>query len=169
MRGMRYQHNTTFRILSLLIALLTLTSSLEGQTGDWQAVRRLDSGIPVSVKVKRSYYCIFQYVTDDELVCGVPRPIFRYATRIFPRAQIREVRKLPNPDQMKSAKIGAGIGAATLATAGAIRCTKHRAECAPPAFSIPVAGLIGAFVGSLVGMAVPLFQVFRRGKVIYKG
>lgn len=157
------------RIFSLIFALLTLTSSLRAQTGDWQAVQQLNPGIPVSVKVKRSYYCIFHYANEDELVCGVNRPLLQLTPRSFLRVQIREVRVWPDPRKSKGGKIGAGIGAGTVAVAALIAGRNNPSSEYPDALTIPVAMAGGAFAGWLVGGLVSaVHAAFQRGKVIYR-
>ena len=167
MRGMRNQHNVTFRTVTLIVASLTFVSSLQAQTGDWQAVKNITPGSPTAVNAQRRYHCDFEYATDDKLVCTVYRrrpfgsPTSSAIT--ISRAAIREVRTLPDPDLDRGALIGAGIGGGTLAVAAAINGGPNRGVAAFFAF------LAGAFVGYIVGGMVPIFQVmFQRGKVVYK-
>ena len=168
MRGMRNPHNTASRILSLIVAPLIFVSCVQAQTGDWQAVKNLPSGIPVTVKAKRRQHCIFQYATDDKLVCTARRRS-RHLTFAFPRAEVRQVRTPPGPGWEKGGLVGAEIGAATVATAVTFNCASKQFECAAPAIVIPLSGVAGAGAGWIVGsIASGLHDVFRRGTVIYK-
>lgn len=166
---MRYPNSTLRRILALMVASLTIASTLEAQTGDWQAVQNLTPGTRLSVKLKLSYYCIFQYATDDEVVCGVPRPFFRFGTRSYPRAKIREIRIPPDPRKSKGGKIGAGIGAGTVVVAAVIAGRNNPSPEYPDALTIPVAAAGGAFAGWLIGGLVSAVHgTFKKGKLIYK-
>jgi ABC-type Fe3+-siderophore transport system permease subunit len=97
------------------------------------------------------------------LVCEVrkPRSFLATITVIIPRAEVREVRVLP--DEGKYAAIGAGIGAGAGAVTVGIHSKSNRGV---DAF---FGALAGAGVGALAGAFVSLFQlVIQRGKTIYK-
>jgi hypothetical protein len=147
------------RIISSMLALFMLGSSLQAQTGDWRAVKNLEPGTHIIVKAQRGYYCRVEGATDDQLVCEVQkRRSLRHVTLTIPRAEVREVRTLPN--QAKSAWIGAGIGAGAGAIAGG---SGSRTSRGANAF---FGALAGAGLGALIGAFVPLFRI--RGKIIYK-
>jgi hypothetical protein len=147
------------RIISSMLVLLMLGSSLQAQTGDWRAVQNLKLGSRIIVKAQRRYLCSIDGATDDQLVCEVQkRRSLGHTTLTIPRAEVSEVRTLPN--QAKDAWIGAGIGAG----AGAIAAgSGSRTSRGANAF---FGALAGAFFGGLVGAFVPLFQL--RGKIIYQ-
>jgi hypothetical protein len=150
-------------MISSMLVLLLLGSNAEARknTGDWRAVENLKPGTNIIVKEQQKYSCRFEGANDDQLVCVVHRPWFLgRTTLVIPRAEIREVRTLPN--QAKDMWIGAGVGAGAGAIAGAT--SKDY-----PGFDAFVEGLGGAAAGAIVGGIVPIFQwLIRHGKVIYK-
>ena len=150
------------RMIHCMFALLIAASSAQAQTGDWQAVKNLKPGSQVIVKAQRGYSCSVEGANDDQLVCEVQEHrSLRTSTLTIPRAEVREVRVLPN--QAKDAWIGAGIGAGV----GAI--VAGSASRASPGANAFFGALGGAGLGALVGAMVPLFQfIFQRGKIIYK-
>ena len=148
--------------LMLVVLLAGLNGQAKTKTGDWQAVKNLKAGTHVIVKAQHKFWCSVANASEEELVCEVRHPrSFQTFTLVIPRAEIREVRTLPN--QAKDAWIGAGIGAG----AGAIVAgTNSRTYPGVNAF---FGGLAGAGGGALVGAIVPIFQVvFRGGKLIYR-
>jgi len=147
----------TSNLIFLMIAL-----SLQAQTGDWKSVENLAPGTRIIVKAQRNYLCGFEGVIDDQLVCETRKPrSFSTISVNIPRADIREVRTLP--DQAKSAAIGAGIGAG----AGAVLAGSS--SKASPGANAFFGALGGAGFGALVGMIVPVVRfAIHRGKVIYK-
>jgi hypothetical protein len=151
------------QIISSLFVVLLLGWNAQAQTGDWQAVENLKLGTHVIVKAQHRYACSVEGTTEEQLVCEVRQPrSFRTTTLTIPRAEIHEVRTLPN--QSKDAWIGAGIGAGAGAVTAA--STSRTARGANAFFG----ALGGAGVGALVGGMVAVFQViFQRGKLIYKG
>jgi hypothetical protein len=148
--------------ISSILAGLLFGSNAQAQTGDWRAVQDLNPGSRILVKSQHSYLCSVEGTTDEELVCEVQkRRSLGTSTIMIPRAEIREVRVLPN--QAKEAWIGAGIGAGAGAIAAGAGSRTYKGA---NAF---FGGLAGAGLGALVGAAVPVFQViFRRSKLIYK-
>lgn len=147
-----------------MLAALLLGASAQAKTknGDWRAVEDLVPGTHVIVKAQSKYACTVEGANEDQLVCWVhQRRSFRTVSIVIPRAEIREVRTLPN--QAKDAWIGAGIGGAAGAVAAGTSSRDY------PGFHAFVGGLAGAGAGALVGATVPIFQVlFHGGKLIYK-
>ena len=149
-------------LAALVVLFLGPNAQAKKRTGDWRVVENLKPGTHVIVKAQHKYSCIVEGATDDELVCEVHQPrSFRTITMTIPRAEIREVRTLPN--QARDAWIGAGIGGA----AGAVVAgTNSRTYPGVNAF---FGGLAGAAGGALVGATVPIFQyLIQHGKIIYK-
>lgn len=149
-------------VLSSLLVLLLCAPGVRAQKNDWRKVEQLEPGSWLHVKAQRKYFCVLEGVAHDELICEVHlRRSFATATIAIPRSEVREVRKLPNPDdQHRDGWIGAGIGA----TAGAILAgTGARAYRGANA---AVGGLGGGAAGYFAGALVPLFQM--HGKLIYK-
>src|SRR5262250_3106981 len=92
-----------------LLALIVFASNLQAQASDWKTVQNLPSGARIIVKAQHKYSCELQGTTDDELLCAVQkRRSFGTIVVRIPRAEVREVRTLPN--QGRSAAIGAGLG-----------------------------------------------------------
>jgi hypothetical protein len=150
-------------MLAGVIALFPVSNAqAKKKTDDWQAVQNLKPGTRVIVKAQRNYACAAEGATEDELVCEVHRPrSFGSITVKIPRAEIREVRALPN--QAKDAWIGAGIGGA----AGAVAAGTNSRDY--PGFHAFIGGLAGAGAGALVGATVPIFEyLIQHGKIIYK-
>ena len=154
--------NKQLRIISSMLVVLLFGSNAQAQTGDWQAVENLKLGTRVIVKAQHRYACSVEGTTEEQLVCEVHQPrSFRTTTLTIPRAEIREVRTLPN--QSKDAWIGAGIGAGAGAVTAA--STSRTSRGANAFFG----ALAGGLVGGIVGMTVPVFQlIFQHGKIIYK-
>jgi len=150
------------RIIFVMLVVSLFVSRAQAQIGDWRSVESLKPGSHVIVKAQHKYSCMVEDANDDQLVCEVhlPRP-FRTITLAIPRAEVREVRTLPN--QAKDAWIGAGIGGAAGATAAGTNSRDY------PGFHAFVGGLAGAGGGALVGATIPIFQyMIQRGHVIYK-
>jgi hypothetical protein len=151
------------RIIGMLLAALLVLPNAQAQMRDWRAVRDLPPGTRIMVKAEHRYPCSFLSATEDELSCEVPENwrLSLPAQMTFSRVEIREIRKEPN--QVKDAWIGAGIGGAAGAAAAASTSRSF------PGFHGFVGGLAGAGAGALVGATVPIFQVlFHGGKLIYK-
>jgi hypothetical protein len=142
--------------------LLFFVPSLRAQKNDWHSLEMLEPGSWLHVKAQRKYFCVFEGATKDELICEVHlRRSFRTTTISIPKAEVREVRRVPNlNDQRRDGWIGAGIGA----TAGAI--TAGSTVNSYPGASAVFGGLGGAAAGFIAGEFVPLFQV--HGKLIYR-
>lgn len=154
----------TRQILSAMLVVLLLEPNAQAkkQTGDWRVVENLQPGTHVIVKAQHKYACMVEGATDDELVCEVHLPrSFRTTTVTIPRAEIREVRTLPN--QARDAWIGAGIGGAAGAVAAGTNSRTY------PGVNAFFGGLAGAAGGAIVGAMVPIFQyLIQHGKTIYK-
>jgi hypothetical protein len=150
------------QIVASVLITLFLASNARAQTGSWRAVENLRPGTDVIVKAQHKYSCRVEGANEDQLVCEVHKPrFFHTTTLIIPRAEIQEVRTLPN--QAKDAWIGAGIGAGAGAIAGGTTSGNY------PGFHAFVGGLAGAGVGALVGGTIPIFQLLiKHGKIIYK-
>ena len=152
------------QLVLLMLALLLLGSNAQARhnTGDWRAVENLEPGVHVIVKAQRKYACVVEGATEDQLVCWVhqrrPFPLISIA---IPRAEVREVRTLPN--QAKDAWIGAGIGAGAGAIAAGVQSRDY------PGINAFFGGLAGAGGGALVGSIFPIFDyLIKHGKCIYK-
>src|SRR5256885_10043809 len=76
--------------------------------------------------------------------------LFPYTTLFRSRAEIREVRTLPN--QTRDMWIGAGVGAAGGAVTAGLTAKSY------PGVSAFFGGLAGALPGALVGGIVPIFR-----------
>ena len=149
-------------IISSVLALLLFAPGVRAQKSDWHRVEMLELGSWLHVKAQHKYSCVFEGVAHDELICEVHmRRSFATTTISIPRAEVREVRKVPNlDDQRRDGWIGAGVGAA----AGAI--TAGTTAKTYPGANAVAGGLGGALVGYIAGETVPLFQL--HGKLIYK-
>ena len=147
----------------LVVLLLGPSAQAKRNTGDWQVVENLEPGKHVIVKAQRKYVRIFEGRTEEELTCWVHQRRFLHPISIaIPRAEVREVRALPN--QAKDAWIGAGIGAGAGAIAAGVN---SKAYSGVNAF---FGGLAGAGGGALVGAIFPIFDyLVRHGKCIYRG
>jgi uncharacterized protein YcfJ len=148
-----------FRFALSLLAALVLASGAQAQSSDWKVVERLNPGTRISVKVKKTYACVVERVTDTELICRSPSRLVR-RTRTYPRAEIREVRLAT--DRKDYAVTGMAVGAAIGTIAGASLPTN--VEATRP-FTAIATGFVGGFFGHVTGMAIGLF---RKGQVIYK-
>lgn len=149
-------------IIFSLLSLLLFSPGVRAQKSDWHRVEMLEPGSWLHVKAQRKYFCVLEGVANDQLVCEVhKRRSFRTTTIWIPRAEVREVRKVPNlDDQQRDGWIGAGVGAAAGAiTAGSTTRTYRGANAA-------LGGLGGAVFGFIAGQSVPLFQM--HGRLIYK-
>ena len=144
-----------------MLAVLILASSISAQNSDWQKVEFLEPGRFIRVKTDHIFYCSHEGATDDRLICERRSVIID-----VPRAEIREIRLLPVPDD-RYAKIGAVIGAAGGAIAGGAPDRPYRGV---HAF---IGGLAGAGFGFLIGVTVGgtaagLQLATHRGKLIYR-
>jgi hypothetical protein len=152
------------QMISLMLVVLLVASNAQARTNtsDWRAVENLKAGTDVIVKAQHKYFCRVEGANDDQLVCEVRHGrFFQTTTLVIPRAEIQEVRTLPN--QAKDAWIGAGIGAG----AGAIAAGTTSRDY--PGFHAFVGGVAGAGAGALVGGIVPIFELLiKHGKIIYK-
>jgi len=151
------------RIYCLTIAVVVLLGGANAEakknTGDWRVVENLEPGTHVIVKAQHKFGCTYEGANEEELICWVHlRRSFRMVSIKIPRAEIREVRTLPN--QAKDAWIGVGIGAA----AGAVVVGIKRGG----AYAF-LGGVAGALPGALAGAIVLAVQfLIQRGKIIYK-
>ena len=148
---------------AMLVALLLgPNAQARKNAGDWRVVESLEPGTHVIIKARHKYSCAVEGATEEALTCWVHLPrSFRTISIQIPRAEIREVRALPN--QAKDALIGAGIGGAAGAIAGGTTSRTY------PGVNAFFGGLAGAAGGAFVGAIVPIFQlVIQRGKTIYK-
>lgn len=158
------RHLKSYRLLS---AFLLLGTYAQAQNGDWQAIKELAPGTPISVKYGRFWVhnrCIFESATDDVLVCervlyGTAR-LYIPPEAVYRRKLIQEVR-LEHSDASNiavGALIGGGVGAALGATGSGDRSVRARADLG---FLV---GSGGAALGGLIGRDFPI----RHGKVIYR-
>lgn len=145
--------------VALVVLLLGPNAQARKKPGDWRAVENLEPGRHVIVKAQHKYGCTVEGATEEELVCWAhQRRSFRMVSIRIPRAEIHEVRTLP--DQAKDTWIGVWIGA----IAGAVVIGIERGG----AYAV-LGGVAGAFPGAIVGAMVPAFQfLIQRGKIIYK-
>jgi hypothetical protein len=148
----------TTRSIPFLIALLLFASVSSAQTADWRAVRRLNGGTPISVKLKLRIQCDFSYATETELVCEprlqgrIPR-----GAMTFRRGAIRQVRiERVEASTAAGAAIGGGAGAAVGASSNNGSLTRGGGAL--------LIGGIGAIVGGVVGKGFP----FLHGEVVYQ-
>ncbi len=143
-----------------LVTLLVAPAAL-AQTGDWQAVRDLSEGMPISVKMQGSLThtpCSFRDATDERLTCDYNQHTWATPPKVtFEREKIRSVR-LEHTDRHNLA-IGMGIGMVTGAGLGAAAGVPGRTPQAVLAFAT-----IGGVVGGFFGLEFPLFH----GHVIYR-
>jgi hypothetical protein len=152
----------------LILLFLAVNTHAKAKAGDWRAVENLEPGTHVIVKAQRKYACTVEGANEDQLVCWVhQRRSFRTISIAIPRAEIREVRKLPEPHPGRDAWIGAAIGAGAGAIAGASDGPNLRGT---HAFLGSVGGAgLGAFGGMLVGATSGIFQILvRHGKLVYR-
>jgi hypothetical protein len=158
------------QIFFSMLVLLFLGSNTHAKTknGDWRAVENLEPGTHVIVKAQHKCACTLEGANEEQLVCWVHVPrSFRTVSLAIPRAEIREVRKLPEPHPGRDALIGAAIGAGAGAIAGASDGPNLRGT---HAFLGSVGGAgFGAFGGMLVGATNGIFQILvRHGKLVYR-
>lgn len=143
-----------------LFTLLFFLSAAYAQTGDWQAVKSVPAGSPISVRERHQRIrCRFQRATDDELFCEYYVRYHAYDLGAYPvrlvRQNIREIRlERPGDSALAGALVGGGLGAAL----GAGAVSRNRGLGA-----LFVGGL-GAIVGGEVGRDFPVVH----GPVIYK-
>lgn len=149
-------------IISSVLALLLFAPGVRAQRNDWHKVEMLEPGSWLHVKAQHKYFCVLEGVAHDELICEVHlRRSFRTTTISIPRAEVREVRKVPNlANQRRDGWIGAGVGAAAGAIAAGTTAKTY------PGANAVVGGLGGGAVGFIAGEFVPLFQL--HGKLIYR-
>jgi hypothetical protein len=141
-------------VLTVLVLLPGARGQVQAQTGDWQAVQKLNPGTRISVRAQHRFPCLLEYATADELSCKVPdNRLIRLPYKItIRRGDIREIRL--ESSQAKDGWIGAGIGAGMGVVLGA--STGKRS---------PIPALGGAMIGGVVGTMVP---IFRHGKIVYR-
>jgi uncharacterized protein YcfJ len=153
--------NLTF-VAILAVPCLALHQG-KAQSNDWQAVKAIAPGAPISVRVlgqRRWRECELMNATDSELTCVVRRRLFEKQISV-PRPKIHEVR-LEHPEQDRTI-IGAVIGGAAGAVVGGIaasRTSDPEAKVAAPVLGI----FLGACFGGGAGRAIHL-----HGPVIYIG
>lgn len=178
------------RKIRVIVPLLIVTSfssaahtRKQNPKGDWNAVKSLAIGTPLSVLSPNSHHllCYFERTTDDELYCeplwpGIPSSPWPWpwpwpspwpvpyphpyppgpAEYVFKRAMVQEVRE--EHTEATNRLIGMGIGGGIGAAVGAARWSDT------PAGGALLVGLVGSTIGGLIGRAHPLFH----GHVIYK-
>ena len=156
-------------LTALLLLLLFLLGAprAQAQKGDWQAVKSLPAGTPISVKYGHFFLhnrCLFQKATEQRLFCV--RMLYGASAIFIPpeityeRRKIREVR-LEHSDASNMA-LGAAIGAGIGGAIGAAGSGDTHAN-ARVTLGLLVGGG-GAVIGGLLGRDFPL----RHGKVIYR-
>ena len=152
------------RIIFVLLAVFFLGPNAPAKTkpGDWRVVENLEPGAQIIVKARHRYSCTVEGATEDQLFCWVhQRRSFHLISVAIPRAEIRDVRTLPN--QTRDMWIGAGVGAAGGAVTAGLTAKSY------PGVSAFFGGLAGALPGALVGGIVPIFQLLiQHGHIIYK-
>jgi hypothetical protein len=151
--------------LAVLLLLLSASSAL-AQKGDWEAVKNLPPGTPISVKYGHFLIhnrCLFQKATDDRLFCvrllyGASA-VFVPPDAIYERKKIREVR-LEHSDASNMA-VGAAIGAVVGGALGAAGSADTHVRARVTLGLLLGGG--GAVIGGFLGRDFPI----RHGKVIY--
>ena len=156
------------KTMFFLWAAVLLASTAPAQTGDWQAVKRLQPGTRISVRSNHLFIrnmCFFLSATDDQLVCEravharrriILPPIPTEA--VYERSRVREVR-LEHSEAagtMVGAGIGAGIGAALGTSVNNGTLTRGG--------SVLLLSGIGALVGGSFGRDFPVVH----GRVVYR-
>jgi hypothetical protein len=154
------------QIYRLVLIFLLLPASVRAQKTDWQTVKDLAPGTPISVKYGHFFLhnrCIFESATDDVLICERtlygPSQIFIPPEAVYRRKLVREVR-LEHSDASNiavGAVIGGGIGAALGASGPGDASARTRLDLGL------LVGMGGALLGGLIGRDFPI----RHGTVIY--
>ena len=146
----------------LLCAVLVLTAISSASDGDWEIVKSLPSGTPISVKAKLRHMCTFQLATDTTLTC---RPKISGPSSwilSFERKEIRQVR-LEHGDDTNEL-----IGFATGGAIGfAMGAGGHRVDTSSRLFDGVVAGALFGFAGRFMNRALPITHksvIYKRSK-----
>jgi hypothetical protein len=144
----------------VLLAFSLLPSFAQAQNRDWNALLALRPGAAIKVYADKNVHCDFDYVTDEVLVCQIPRhnSFFIPAPPFsFSRAQVREVHlEHPKANAAIGALVGGIFGAAVMMK-GTVFARDRRA-----------AGLIGGVGGGALGGEIGQMIPVIRGTVIYK-
>ena len=149
------------KAISFFLVMLLLASNAGAQTGDWQAVKELPPGTPISVKgrdVIIRNQCTFRAANDYRLVCEGMSPMI--PPLVYPRDQVRQVR-LERSNAAKvatGALVGIGIGV-TLGALGSDRSGTTRGG------RMIIGGGILGLIGGAFGRMFPVVH----GPVIYRG
>ena len=141
------------RFLVIVTAILAVPSFGQSK-GDWNAVRRIDRGRLITVKVPNKVRCTFVDATDEKLFCD-EADSFRWEIN---RNNVREVR-LELTDE-SNAMVNACIGGAAGIAVGAISNAVHPNE----GVFEPITSLQGAVIGGIGFRRAHLVH----GRIIYK-
>ena len=144
--------------ISLLMALLLLTSIALAQTGDWQTVQCLPGGTMLKITLKHGHtfgHCDFMGATDDTLHCDYQGA--QYIRAQYPRDNVKAVYLVHN-----TRAIGVGIGAGAGALIGA--ATTPGPAAGRALFAVIDAAILGG-LGYFFGMAA---DPFFHGKAVYR-
>ena len=141
-----------------MFILLVWTAQPWAQTSDWNAVKQLRPGTPISVKVRLRVQCNFRHADDKQLVCDQrTQGRFLRPPIVLARAQIHEVRiERADASMAAGAAIGAGAGATLGATSGNGTLTRGGST------------LLGAGIGGLIGGVFGKQFPFLHGEIVYQ-
>ena len=146
----------------LLCAVLALTAVCGASDGDWEIVKSLPEGTPISVKAKLRHLCTFQLATDTTLTCRPKISGTTSWTLSFERKEIRQVR-LEHSDDTNEL-IGFATGGAIGFVMGA---SGHRPDTSSRLFDGVVAGALFGFAGRFMNRALPITHksvIYKRSK-----
>jgi uncharacterized protein YcfJ len=131
---------------------------LHAQPGDWEAVKQLAPGTPISVVKRLRQQCELVRVTDWELTCEWD--MGRVRKLVFARDDVRQVR-LEYPDQHHAlAGALAGAAAGALIGFGALRnASDPEARGYGRAYGAPIGALFGGVIGR---------NFHRHGAIVYQ-
>lgn len=147
------------KLLGIIAVLCTPGQQLAAQRSDWNSVKALAPGTPISVVKRLRQGCELVEVTDWELTCD--RHVGRVDRRlVFTREEVREVR-LEYPDQHQMIA-GIAVGAAIGALIGFVAIAKAsdpEARGYGRAYGAPIGGVIGGVIGR---------NFHRHGAIVYQ-
>lgn len=129
---------------------------------DWQRVKTLSPGVVIDIKSTRMHLkCKLSDVTDETLTCTHGSAL---TTEVF---QCTAIAWIKIGRRGRSALIGAGIGAGTLATIGFAATTGHGNGFFGPNFERGPATGVGALAGGVIGAGIGALTDFSK-TTIYK-
>ena len=146
----------------LLCTVLTLTTFACASDGDWEIVKSLPEGTPISVKAKLRHLCTFQLATDTTLSCRSKISGPTSFVLSFQRKEIRQVRLEHSDDT--NALIGFATGGAIGFAMGA---SGHRVDASSRLFVGVIGGALFGFAGRFMNRALPITHknvIYRRSQ-----